>query len=679
MSPSRWQTVNHLFLECIPLADHERSAVLDFECGDDGELRSDVESLLAADRANIATGFLKPSSSVSLSRILLDDGAKLRNGPASGRQVGRYRLQALIGTGGTSEVYRASRVDDEGRAVEGSAPAEFAVKLLSRHMVTEEVLGRFRSEEKLLASINHPNVARYFDSGLTDDGLPFLVMELVDGQRIDRFSDDNELPIRARIELVLQICDAVESIHQRGVLHRDLTPPNILVTPQGVPKLVDFGIAKSSAPLVESLGTALQTVTGAIVGTPAYLSPEQAGGRTRTADVRTDIYTLGVLLYRLLTGRNPFQGVTLANLFDEICLSDPVPLSRINSGIPRPLETICLKCLQKEPRCRYVSADALADDLHRWLDHRPIEARQVSFVEYAARWFRRRPSIAALTAVLLLVVSAGLFAVVFLWRRAEAERDRAQNDLEFAGRLLAEISAFGSPNSGQLRVVNRDEIVAVLERTRNHIVRHLLQRPDDSAALYQLTNVDVQLARKYTSQRKLDEARTLLNECLECSDKIERLDPQDLSLPRRRFGARLVFAEVADEEGKYEECVDHLKLAVAHGQECMRLRPGTQLIGDVAYCRRSLAESFRRQGDDQEATSLILANLRMLDEVSKDNASPIIVIWRTLVRLDVHEFKATHRPRQCRRRIKPTHFQGSPRRKPMSWIRRAGRNWWPGA
>ncbi len=374
MNADRWERINGLLLEILPLSRAQRAAVLN-RCGDeDRDLRDEVESLLHADDSN-QDGFLASACPAALGNFL--DVAKWngRTGEASGRLVGRYQLHCLIGEGGTSEVYRASLKPEEGKASNGSMPQQVAFKLMSRHMATGDALGRFQTERRTLASIDHPCVASYHDSGLTDDGLPYLVMELIEGQRIDLYCDEKQLSVRDRVMLLLQVTEAVDFIHQRGVLHRDLTPPNILITSQGVPKLVDFGIARSVALSLETLTSSSHTATWAILGTPEYLSPEQAKGRSRHADIRTDVYILGALLYRLLTGRTPFQGVSLDKLLEAILQSDPVPPSRLNSGIVSPLETICLTCLQKDPLRRYGSAKALTDDLRRWLDGRPIEAQ----------------------------------------------------------------------------------------------------------------------------------------------------------------------------------------------------------------------------------------------------------------------------------------------------------------
>ena len=203
-------------------------------------------------------------------------------GNVPGRRIGPYRLLELIGKGGTSEVYRATIEEGDGRSGDDSGLREVALKLISGHMVTPEGLGRFRAERKILAAINHPGVARYHDSGVTDDGLPYLAMEMVEGERIDRYCDEKELPLRDRIGLLLQVCGAVEHIHRTGVLHRDLTPANILITPEGVAKLVDFGIARFTAGELDTRTSSSRTVTRAVLGTPEYLSPEQATGRSPT-------------------------------------------------------------------------------------------------------------------------------------------------------------------------------------------------------------------------------------------------------------------------------------------------------------------------------------------------------------------------------------------------------------
>ena len=215
-----------------------------------------------------------------------------------------------------------------------------------------------------------------------------------------------------------------------------------------------------------------------------------------------------------------------------------------------------------------------------------------------------------------------------------------RSELQFAGKLFGEISAFGSPASGELRVVKRADVISMLERIREHILFQRMERPEDLVTLRHLSIVDMNLARKYTAEKKVGQARALLRERLETLDRIEHQSPDILVLARGRFAANSVFAEIADIEGKTEESIAYMKKAVAHGEEYLHCRPDPVVIADVAYCRRSLATFLSRQGNEEGARSEILANLRMLDDVPKDVSSPIITIWRTLVRLDLHEFTA---------------------------------------
>ena len=320
-----------------------------------------------------------------------------------------------------------------------------------------------------------------------------------------------------------------------------------------------------------------------------------------------------------------------------------MPPRRLIPRIPRDLETIALKCLEKNPAGRYVTAEAMADDLRRWQDGRPILARPVSPLENLWRKCCRRPVVAALTALLTLTLSIGFLVVVLLWKHAEWQRRRAEDELLFAGMLLREISAFGpretSRYSARLLILNPDDIIAVLERTRNHIIKYKYNYPDDPSASRQLAQVDILLAPRFAARGRLVEARTLLAECLENADMFSRRDPPDSALACK-FEAYSALAAVAAQEGKSEESLGHLERAVAFGQECLRLKPAPELISTVADRRWSLAQSFSRQGDEERARSLVVANLRMLDEVPKDDGNPLIVIWRTLVRLDLHQFNA---------------------------------------
>jgi len=283
MTPERWQQVRAVFDQVASLPPAERPAHLDRTCADDPDLRREVESLLLSHH-EAGTEFLN-TPAINLSS---------RPAPAPsrvGRRIGAYNIVEEIGRGGMGEVYRAGRAD-------GQYEKEVAIKLVRGGYDTASVLERFRHERQILASLDHPNIARLLDGGTTDEGLPYLVMELIEGTPIDQYCDAHRLGVNDRLRLFVQVCGAVQYAHQRLVIHRDIKPGNILVTKDGVPKLLDFGIAK----ILDPAASAATTVAGPM--TPEYASPEQIRGEPITT--ATDVYSLGVVLYQLLTGHSPY-------------------------------------------------------------------------------------------------------------------------------------------------------------------------------------------------------------------------------------------------------------------------------------------------------------------------------------------------------------------------------------
>jgi serine/threonine-protein kinase len=321
-----------------------------------------------------------------------------------GRRIGPYLIQQRLGSGGMGSVYRALREDDYRQQV--------AVKVIRPGLDGPEILSRFRTERQVLAELPHPHIARLLDGGTLDDGRPYLVMEYIDGEPLDRYCDRHQLGTRQRVLLVQAVCAAVQHAHQRGVVHRDLKPGNVLVSADGTPKVTDFGLAKrlEGGPATGAAGT-VPTPSGAVLGTPGYLAPEQAAGPRAEVGAAADVYGLGAVLYDLLTGRPPFRGETVLHTLLLVLHSEPVPPSRLHPRLPRDLETICLKCLQKDPARRYPSVAALAEDLGRFLAGEPIWARPVGRFERLWRWCRRNPARpAAAACALLALVIAGLFA-----------------------------------------------------------------------------------------------------------------------------------------------------------------------------------------------------------------------------------------------------------------------------
>ncbi len=402
----------------LPLAD--RAPFLDQACGADTALRAEAARALV--EAGPGPQFLFPTLPVGADR---SEAPTVPHDPLSGKRIGPYQVKRLIGSGGMGSVYLAARVDDFEHQV--------ALKLVRRGLDTEEFVQRFRGERQVLAGLNHPNIARLLDGGTTEDGRPYLVMEHVDGQPIDRYCDGRRLPTRERVRILRAVCAAVHHAHQHTVIHRDLKPGNVLLTADGTPKVVDFGLAKRA----EGAGDTPHslTATGAVVGTPSYMAPEQAGGKGREVGPAADVYSLGAILYELLTGRPPFRAETPLDTLLQVLHAEPVPPGRLHAHLPRDLETICLKCLQKDPARRYPSAQALEDDLGRFLAGEPIHARPVGRAERLWRWCRRYPVVAGLTAavaVLLVAVVVGALLTARREQRLRSETEQANADLERA-------------------------------------------------------------------------------------------------------------------------------------------------------------------------------------------------------------------------------------------------------
>lgn len=380
MTPDRWQKVKALFDTTLALDSSQRAAVLDSACASDADLRHEVESLLAA-HSEAGDRYEAP--------LVVED-------PMIGRHVGAYRIMRRLGMGGMGAVYLAARADDQFRRL-------VAVKTIRAELLDEQTRRRFENERHTLAALDQPNIVRLLDGGTAEDGTPYLVMDYVEGQPIDRYCAAHDLPIADRLALFQTLCAAVHFAHQNLVVHRDLKPANILVTAQGVPKLLDFGIAKLLRPEYAA-GAVGFTRTAAQPMTPEFASPEQIQGQPITT--ASDIYALGVLLYVLLAGKHPFQRQTKSSyeLERAICEGEAVkPSEAAPPNLARQLrgdlDTIILTAMRREPRRRYASAERLAEDVRRYLAGQPVIARGDSPVYRATKFVGRHKVAAAATLV----------------------------------------------------------------------------------------------------------------------------------------------------------------------------------------------------------------------------------------------------------------------------------------
>jgi eukaryotic-like serine/threonine-protein kinase len=322
-----------------------------------------------------------------------------------------YEVEAVLGRGGMGVVFRAKHV---------KLNRTIALKmLLAGAYAAPEELARFRREAQAVAVLRHPNIVQVYDAGEIT-GRPFFTMEFVEGGTLARQMAANPFPPRRAAETVAVLASAVQFAHKSGFIHRDIKPVNILMTPDGMPKITDFGLVRS----IEA-GTEI-TQIGARVGTPTYMAPEQAAGNVNAIGPSVDIYALGALLYEMLTGKPPLEGKSPTETLHKVLSEDPPPLSGLNAKVPRDLETICLKCLQKDPARRYASAQDLCDDLHRFLDGKPVLARPIGVLERGFKWARRRPTIALLVAVLAISLTAAAVTGVVLWRQADERAAQAK-------------------------------------------------------------------------------------------------------------------------------------------------------------------------------------------------------------------------------------------------------------
>src|SRR5581483_1879073 len=418
-----------IFLAALEIDDPgNRAAHLDRACGGDAALRRQVEELLQAHAQ--AGGFLpdKPAQGPSGAPAALE---------GVGDRIGRYKLLQKIGEGGCGVVYMAEQETPVRRKV--------ALKVIKLGMDTRQVIARFEAERQALAMMDHPNIARALDAGATESGRPFFVMELVRGVKITDYCDQNDLAPRQRLDLFILVCRAIQHAHQKGVIHRDIKPSNILVTVNdgaAVPKVIDFGIAKATEGRLtdQTLFTAFEQ----FLGTPAYMSPEQAALTSLDIDTRSDIYSLGVLLYELLTGTTPFDTKELlASGVDAMRRTiqekePPRPSTRLtHSGvlsarrreaaqvIRGDLDWIAMKCLEKNRSRRYETANGLAMDIRRHLANEPVVARPPSWL-YELQKLGRRHKAAVVTAALIgLALLAGMVALAYGLKRARAEREAA--------------------------------------------------------------------------------------------------------------------------------------------------------------------------------------------------------------------------------------------------------------
>ncbi len=646
MTSSRWRRLEGVLQRALQHDTAERRRYLEQDCP--SELRADVEAILRAEER--AGDFLERPIVSSLSEL---SGSKLPLRELPWDHLGPYRLLRVLGHGGMGSVYLAVRDD-------GHLHQIVAIKVVRPNAGGDEALRRFRNERQILARLEHPNIARIHDGGATDDGSLYLVLEYVAGQRIDLFCTRRQLSLRQRLDLVLCVCSAVSTAQRNLIIHRDLKPANVLVTEEGVPKLLDFGIAKILEPGAFPHAVEV-TASGLHPMTLQYASPEQLLGEPITT--ATDVYALGLLLYELLTGSRPYElgELSPAEVERVVCELDPprpsTTADRSSAGPVRPhqlrgdLDNILLKALAKDPRQRYGSSRQLAEDIERYLEGRPVVARTVTWWGYrAGKLIRRHVWGATVVALFLLTVLGFVLHASIQAAQLELERDQARQDRDHAEQVssfLVDLFSEADPSRSRGQDLTARE---VLDRGVARIGPHLDDQPEKRAGLLEtMATVYDELGLWQQSIELLEEAlalrrrgsspqqlATTLGQLAELRREVGDIGRADVILReafaiRQQLGAEDLAIGLVQQshlrhaQGRYDEAEDLLRRALtiqtqhlgrAHLDTAGTLNDLALVVdnqgdpaGAVVLYREALAVQRRAVGMDHPQVALTLHNL----------------------------------------------------------------------
>lgn len=600
MDSARWHTIQRLFDAALEQPPAERNAYLREACAGDEDLEREVLSLLNADSDSHSILEGSAVEAVGLPQEL----------SVEGKRIGVYRIVKQIGAGGMGAVYLAERAD-------GQFEQKVALKLIKRGMDSEEILKRFQSERQILAQLQHPNVARLLDGGLTDDGFPYFTLEHVEGEPVDSYCDRLNLSIDERLHIFQTICSTVQYAHRNLVVHRDLKPGNIMVTKDGIVKLLDFGIAKVLGSAEDPINATGLTRFGMKIMTPEYASPEQARGEPVTT--ASDVYSLGIILYELLTGHRPYKFPTRSPVDVEHVIRTVEPkkpstavqqtvtgedgtttpglISRTRSTVPDKLrkrlvgdlDNICMKALRKEPEQRYGSVDQLLQDITSHMNGQPVSARPAT-VGYRMQKFVHRHKFGVATVGSVFMLVAGL--ITFYTVRLAEERDLARLEARKAAQVsefLAGLFKVSDPSESRGEKITAQEL---LERGAKRIESELKGQPRVQATMMQV------VGNVYRSLGLYKDAMPFLQKALALRRGFYGDTHGEVATSLNDLGNLL------REKGDYGEADSILQSALALRE---RLADGPSL--EVAESANDLAVLYSAMGRHYQADSLLRFSL----------------------------------------------------------------------
>ena len=633
MTSGEWRQVRGILEQALETAPGERSRFLDQACQGDTALRAEVESLLAADE-QASREFLEGQAIDEVTAVAGEPHSSMPS--LEGVRIGSYRVLEEIGHGGMGTVYRAVRADDQ-------YSQQVAIKVMRGGWGDAATIERFRAERQILANLQHANIARLLDGGTADDGRPYVVMEYVEGRPIDQYSKAHKLSMRARLELFRTVCSTVAFAHQRLVIHRDIKPGNILVTEQGEPKLLDFGIAKI---LDDEQAGGEATVTMVRLLTPEYASPEQVRGTPVTT--ATDVYSLGVVLYGLLTGRRPYgiANRTPHEMVQAVLTEEPERPSAVVSGAEQrrlrgDLDNIVMKALRKEPERRYASVEQFSDDIRKHLEGLPVSARPDT-VMYRSSKFVRRHRVAVIAAGLaVLALLGGMAATLRETYIAREERRRAEqrfNDVrKLANSLLFEVhdAIANLPGATPARKILVDRALEYLDKLAKEAKGDLsLQR--ELAAAYEKVG-DVQGG--FRSSNLGDKAGSIASyrKALAIREAIARGEPDTVAAQRELLRTHGLLSDALMGSGDVQGSVDQLKQLLPIAEKLSAADPGNLANQrnlalaylDYGFKRSSLGDATGGLEDCRKAVGM-LESVAARDPKDKRNGRVLAVAYDRL-------------------------------------------------